>query len=81
MVFMYERVSIMLQIFYPLANEVAMGYINATVRLSFLPSVRNILVNTLESTSFNLVHIKSLRESGTMLIFKGQCHRVKFVTA
>ena len=41
-------------VFYPLANEVAMGYSNATVRPSFLrPSVRNILVNTLESTSFN----------------------------
>jgi hypothetical protein len=31
--------------FYPLANEVAKGYSNATFR--------NILVNTLESTSFN----------------------------
>jgi hypothetical protein len=81
MVFMYERVSIMVQMFLSLANEVAMGNSNATFRLSFLPSVRSILVNTLESTSFNLVHIKSLRESGTMLIFKGQCHRVKFATA
>jgi len=36
-------------LFYPLANEVAKGYSNATVR----PSFRNILVNTLESTSFN----------------------------
>jgi len=35
--------------FYPLANEVAKGYSNA----SFRPSFRNILVNTLESTSFN----------------------------
>ena len=35
--------------FYPLANQVAKGYSNATVR----PSFRNILVNTLESTSFN----------------------------
>jgi len=34
---------------YPLANEVAKGYSNGTVR----PSFRNILVNTLESTSFN----------------------------
>jgi hypothetical protein len=35
---------------YPLANEVTKGYSNATV----LPSaLRNILVNTLESTSFN----------------------------
>ena len=34
---------------YPLANEVEMGYSNATV----CPSVCNILVNTLESTSFN----------------------------
>ena len=33
---------------YALANEVAKGYSNATVR----PSLRNILVNTLESTSF-----------------------------
>jgi hypothetical protein len=32
-------------LYYPLANEVAKGYSNA--------SVRNILVNTLESTSFN----------------------------
>ena len=31
--------------YYPLANEVAKGYSNATFR--------NILVNTLESTSFN----------------------------
>jgi hypothetical protein len=36
-------------IYYPLANEVAKGYSNASVR----PSFRNILVNTLESTSFN----------------------------
>ena len=35
--------------YYPLANEVAKGYSNAT----FCPSFRNILVNTLESTSFN----------------------------
>ena len=35
--------------YYPLANEVAKGYSNATVR----PSFRNILVNTLGSTSFN----------------------------
>jgi hypothetical protein len=35
--------------FYPLANEVAKGYSNAT----FLPSFHNILVNTLGSTSFN----------------------------
>ena len=38
---------------YPLANEVAMGYSNAIVRPSFCLSVRNIFVNTLESTSFN----------------------------
>ena len=35
--------------YYPLDNKVAKGYSNATVR----PSFRNILVNTLESTSFN----------------------------
>ena len=35
--------------YYPLANEVAKGYSNATV----LSSCRNIRVNTLESTSFN----------------------------
>jgi hypothetical protein len=40
-------------IYYPLANEVAKGYSNATVLPSFRPSFRNILVNTLESTSFN----------------------------
>ena len=45
------------KICYPLANEVARGYSNATVRLSI-----TILVNTLGSTSFNgfwpnLVHI------------------------
>ena len=34
---------------YPIANKVAKGYSNATV----WPSFRNILVNTLESTSFN----------------------------
>jgi hypothetical protein len=34
---------------YSLANEVAKGYSNTTVR----PSLSNILVNTLESTSFN----------------------------
>ena len=38
--------------FYPLANEVAKGYSNATVRPSVRPSFRNILVNPLESTSF-----------------------------
>jgi hypothetical protein len=35
--------------YHPLANEVAKGYSNATVR----PSFCNIIVNTLESTSFN----------------------------
>ena len=55
-----------------------------------LPSVHlyfcNILVNTLESISFNgfwpnLAHTQSLRESGTLLIFKvkGQGHQVKFL--
>ena len=39
--------------FYPLANDVAKGYSNATIRPSVLPSFHNILVNTLESTSFN----------------------------
>jgi hypothetical protein len=34
--------------------EVAKGYSNATVRPSVRPSFRNILVNTLESTSFIL---------------------------
>ena len=34
--------------YYPLANEVAKGYSNATVR----PSFHNILVTTLELTSF-----------------------------
>jgi hypothetical protein len=47
-----------MQIFHPLAKEVAKGYGNATVRPSFRPffgaSFRNILVNTLESTSFKL---------------------------
>jgi hypothetical protein len=39
--------------YYPLTNEVAKRYSNATVRPSFHPpSFRNILVNTLESTSF-----------------------------
>ena len=37
---------------YPLANEVARGYSNATVRPSFRTSV-TILMNTLGSTSFN----------------------------
>ena len=61
---------------YPLANEVAKGYSNATVHPSFRrPSFCNILVNTLESTSYNgfspnLAHTQSLRESGTLLIFK-----------
>ena len=41
------------QSYYPLANEVVKGYSNATIRPSVLPSFRNILVNTLESTSFN----------------------------
>jgi len=38
---------------YPLANEVSKGYSNATVLPSVRPSFRNILVNTLESPSFN----------------------------
>ena len=37
--------------YYPLANEVAKGYRNATVR----PSWHNILVNSLESTSFEVI--------------------------
>jgi hypothetical protein len=40
-------------IFYPLANEIVKGYSNATVRPAVRPSFRNILVNTLETTSFN----------------------------
>jgi hypothetical protein len=36
----------MLMSYYPLANEVAKGYSNATVRPSFRPSVRHILVNS-----------------------------------
>jgi len=50
------RVFFTLDIYYPLANEVAKGYSNATVR-------------------------PSLRESGTLLIFKvkDQGHRVKFL--
>ena len=39
--------------YYPLVNEIAKGYNNATVRPFFRPYFRNILVNTLESTSFN----------------------------
>ena len=42
-----------LLICYPLANEVAKGYSKATVPPSVRPSFRSILVNTLESTSFN----------------------------
>ena len=42
-------ISCKLNTFYPRANEVAKGYSNATILLSF----HNILVNTLESTSFN----------------------------
>ena len=38
---------------YPLANKVAKGYSNATVRPSVRPSFRNIVVNTVESTSFD----------------------------
>ena len=38
-----------LLIYYSPANEVSKGYSKATVR----PSFRNIIVNTLESTSFN----------------------------
>jgi hypothetical protein len=43
------KTTLLFRPYYPLANEVAKGYSNATVRRSF----RNILVNTLESTSFN----------------------------
>ena len=39
--------------YYPLANEVVKEYSTATVRPSVRLSFRNILVNTLESTSFN----------------------------
>ena len=65
--------------YYPLSNEVAKGYSNATVIPSFLLSVRpsfhNILVNTLESTSFHgfrpiLIHAQSVKESENLLIFK-----------
>ena len=48
------------EIYYPLANEVTKGYSNATFR----PSFRNVLVNTLESTSFNGFWL------GTDLFFK-----------
>ena len=47
--FSMSKVKVTGSSFYPLANEVAKGYSNATVR----PSFCNILVNTLESTSFN----------------------------
>ena len=61
---------------YPLANEVAKGYSNATVRPSFRPSFRNILVNTLDRINIlqwiltKLGTYIVLRESGTLLIFK-----------
>jgi hypothetical protein len=45
--------------YYPLANEVAKGYSNATVRPSVFPSVHHILVNTLGSTSFHEINRKS----------------------
>jgi hypothetical protein len=56
-----QRLCYTFYFYYPLANEVAKGYSNATVcpsvrpsvRPSVLPSFRNILVNTLESTFFN----------------------------
>ena len=38
---------------YPLAKEVAKGYSNAPFLPSVSPSFHNILVNTLESASFN----------------------------
>ena len=65
--------------YYPLANEVAKGYSNATFR----PSFRNILVNTrINILQWILTKLGTyLRESGTLLIFKVkvQGHWVKFL--
>jgi len=55
----------MLILYYPFTNEVAKGYSNATFRPSVHPSFRNILVNTLESTSF-----KDFAKLGTYLVLK-----------
>jgi hypothetical protein len=46
----YNRITF----YYPLANEVAKGDSNATVRPSVLPSFHNILVNHKNVTSKNL---------------------------
>jgi hypothetical protein len=51
-------------LYYPLANEVAKGYSNATVH----PSFCNILVNTLGSTSYILQWI--LTKLGMYLVLK-----------
>ena len=48
-----NKSDVLLEVNYPLANEVAKGYSNASTRPSFYLSFRNSLVNTLESTSFN----------------------------
>ena len=52
----------MLTSYYPLANEVAKGYSNATVR----PSVRHILVNTLRINILQWI----LTKLGTYLVLR-----------
>ena len=59
--------------FYPLANEVAREYSNATVRPSVRPSFRNILVNTRISI---LQWI--LTKLGTYLVLKRICNPIDF---
>ena len=62
---------------YPLANEVAKGYSNATVCPSH--PCEHSRINILQWILTKLG--TSLGESGTLLIFKvkGRCHRVKFL--
>jgi len=67
-----------ISLYYPLANEVAKGYNKATVRPSVRPSFRNILVDTLESTSFNLTKLGTdlvLQKIWNPIDFQG--HRLK----
>jgi hypothetical protein len=55
--------------YYPLANEVAKGYSNATVRHSFLPSVHPPFRNICEHSRINILQW-ILTKLGTYLVLK-----------
>ena len=66
---------------YPLANEVAKGYSNATVRPSIRPShpCEHSRINILPWILTKLGTYLVLKRIWNPIDFQGQCHRVEFL--